>query len=56
MLKINNEITDVRKVDSSKHNVARVNSIKVDYPVWRQDSKSPTFRTYLSGDVHYPDE
>lgn len=56
MLNISSKITSVQKVDPSVHNVARVNSIKVEYPVWRQDSKAPTFRSDLSGDLHHPDE
>ena len=56
MLKITSKIQSVQEVDSSEHNVARVNSIKKKYPEWRQESKAPTFRPDLSGDVHHPDE
>jgi len=47
MLKIDSDIQSVQKVDSSEHNVVRVNSIKKLHPVWRQESKAPTFRINL---------
>lgn len=55
MLKINSEIQSIQKVDSSEHNVARVNSIKTKYPDRRQESKAPTFCPDLSGDISNPD-
>ena len=55
MLKIDSDIQSVQKVDSSEHNVVRVNSIKKLHPVWRQESKAPTFRPYVSGDVCHLD-
>lgn len=55
MLKITSKIQSVQEVDSSEHNVARVNNIKVKYPEWRQESKAPTFRSDLSGNLHHFD-
>lgn len=49
MLKIETPISRVSTVSLSKHNVKRVNSIKVEYPALRQESKSPTFALTYAG-------
>ena len=49
MLKIETPIDGVSIVSPSKHIVQRVNSIKVEYPVYRQESKSPTFALTYQG-------
>lgn len=49
MLKIETPIDRVSTVSPSKHNVKRVNSIKKLYPVYRQESKSPTFALTYQG-------
>jgi len=49
MLKITGEVDEISSVGTSEHNVARVNSIKKLYPVWRQESKAPTFALTYQG-------
>jgi DNA polymerase I len=49
MLTIMNPIDSVKPVSHSKHNVKRVNSIKVEYPDFRYESKSPTFALTYQG-------
>ena len=49
MLKIGSPITGIQVVNSSEHDVARINGIKVSYPAFRQDSKSPTFALTYQG-------
>ena len=49
MLKIGSPITEIQVVDPGEHNVSRINSIKVIYPTFRQDSKSPTFALTYQG-------
>ena len=47
MLKINNQIESIEQVSVNTHNVSRINSIEVRYKGERQESKAPTFRSYL---------
>lgn len=49
MLKIGSPISEIQVVDPGVHNVSRINSIKVNYPAYRQDSKSPTFALTYQG-------
>lgn len=56
MLTFSEPVTSATKVDSSLHNVSRVNSIKKKYPGWRQESKVPTFRSDIRRDLHHSDE
>ena len=49
MLKIGSPITGIQVVSPSEHDVARINDIKVSYPAFRQDSKSPTFALTYQG-------
>ena len=46
-LKISDPIVSISKIDSSTHNVERINSVERRYKALRQDSKAPTFRPYL---------
>lgn len=49
MLKIGSPISEIQVVDSGEHDVSRINSIKVNYPTFRQDSKAPTFALTYQG-------
>ena len=49
MLKIGSPITEIRSVDPGEHDVSRINDIKVSYPTYRQESKSPTFALTYQG-------
>lgn len=49
MLKITKPLTGLLEVSREEHDVSRINRIKVDYPVFRQDSKSPTFALTYQG-------
>ena len=49
MLKIPKPLTELHEVSREEHDVFRINSIKVSYPAFRQDSKSPTFALTYQG-------
>lgn len=49
MLKITQPLTNLHEVSRSEHDVKRINSIKKLYPVFRQDSKPPTFALTYQG-------
>ena len=49
MLKIGSPVSGIQVVSPSEHDVARINGIKVSYPAYRQDSKSPTFALTYQG-------
>jgi DNA polymerase-1 len=49
VLVILDKIQSIERVSESEHNVARVNSIRDNYPDWRQDSKVPTFALTYDG-------
>jgi DNA polymerase I len=49
MLKIGSPVTGIQVVAPGEHDVFRVNSIKVSYPTFRQDSKAPTFALTYQG-------
>ena len=55
-LKIDKTIDSISIVANNVHDVERVNSVEGRYKALRQDSKAPTFCTYLSGDVYHPDK
>ena len=48
-LKISAPIESISVVSAATHDVERINSAERGYKALRQDSKAPTFRTYLSG-------
>lgn len=49
MLKITQASNQIHIVSPSEHDVNRINGIKVTYPAFRQDSKSPTFALTYQG-------
>lgn len=49
MLKISGPISEIQVVGPAEHDVHRINGIKVSYPAYRQDSKSPTFALTYQG-------
>jgi DNA polymerase-1 len=49
MLKIQAPLMELHEVTPQEHDVARINSIKVSYPAYRQDSKAPTFALTYQG-------
>lgn len=49
MLNIGSPATGIQVVSPEEHDVFRINSIKVNYPAYRQDSKSPTFALTYQG-------
>ena len=50
VLKISKVIDSIKKITKSKHDVERINSVERRYKTLRQESKGPTFRTYLRRD------
>lgn len=46
-LKISKVIDSIKKITKSEHDVERINSVERRYKALRQESKGPTFRTYL---------
>ena len=50
-LKITAPIESISVVSAASHDVERINSVERGYKALRQDSKAPTFRPYLSGNM-----